>query len=85
VGRISELYKARRAVMPKCPTGAHDANFTLSTEGAPEGVRLVVCSICSAVVGAVPIPQTEIAKKRIDRVANEMVGEIEKLFTGSKK
>jgi hypothetical protein len=70
--------------MPKCPTGAHEATFTLSTEGAPEGVRLVVCSICNTAIGAIAIPQTERAKKRIDQVAGEMVGEIEKLF-GSKK
>ncbi len=70
--------------MPKCPTGAHEATFTLSTEGAPEGVRLVVCSICNTVIGAIPVPQTEIAKKKIDKVATEMVGEIEKLFGGTK-
>jgi hypothetical protein len=70
--------------MPKCPTGAHEATFTLSTEGAPTGVRLVVCSVCNTAIGAVPIPQTEIAKKKIDQVAGEMVGEIEKFFGGKK-
>ncbi len=70
--------------MPKCPAGAHDAAFVLSSEGAPEGVRLVVCSVCNTAIGAIPIPQTEIAKKKIDRMAGEMVGEIEKLFTGKK-
>jgi len=71
--------------MPKCPAGEHDATFILSQDGAPPGVRLVVCSVCNTAIGAIPIPQTELAKKRIDQVAGEMVGEIEKLFSGNKK
>ena len=71
--------------MPKCPSGAHEATFNLSDEGAPPGVRLVVCAICNTVIGAVAIPQTEIAKKRIGQAAGEMASEIEKLFTPKKK
>ncbi|HEY3359869.1 MAG TPA: hypothetical protein VGQ83_41850 [Polyangia bacterium] len=71
--------------MPKCPTGAHEATFTLSTEGAPDGVRLVVCSVCNTAIGAVPIPQTEIAKKKVNQAATEMVEGIQQLFSGPKK
>ena len=71
--------------MPKCPSGAHDATFALTTEGAPEGVRLVVCTICNTAIGAVPIPQTELAKNKVESVTGEMVKSIEELFTSKKK
>jgi hypothetical protein len=70
--------------MPKCPSGDHDATFALTSEGAPTGVRLVVCTICNTAIGAVPIPQTEIAKKKIESATGEMVNAIEELFTGKK-
>jgi hypothetical protein len=71
--------------MPKCPTGAHEAAFTLSTEGAPPGVRLVVCSVCNTAIGAVPIPQTEIAGKKVSKVADDMVSGIASLFSDKPK
>jgi hypothetical protein len=70
--------------MPKCPSGAHDATFALTSEGAPTGVRLVVCTICNTVIGAVPIPQTEIAKQKVASAADEMAKSIGELFTGKK-
>jgi hypothetical protein len=71
--------------MPKCPSGAHDATFALTTEGAPAGCRLVVCTICNTAIGAVAIPQTEIAKHKIGEAADDMVKSIGDLFTAKKK
>jgi hypothetical protein len=71
--------------MPKCPSGAHDATFALTNEGAPPNCRLVVCTICNTAIGAVPIPQTEIAKNKVESVTGEMVKSIEELFTSKKK
>ena len=70
--------------MPKCPSGAHDATFALTTEGAPAGCRLVVCTICNTAIGAVAIPQTEIAKNKIESATGEMVKSIEELFSSKK-
>jgi len=71
--------------MPKCPSGSHDATFALTTEGAPPGVRLVVCTICNTAIGAVPIPQTEIAKQKIEGVTDEVVRSLSDLFTPKKQ
>ncbi len=71
--------------MPKCPSGAHDATFALTSEGAPPNCRLVVCTICNTAIGAVPIPQTELAKNKVESVTGEMVKSIEELFTSKKK
>jgi hypothetical protein len=71
--------------MHKCPAGAHEATFTLSTEGAPPGIRLVVCAVCNTAIGAVPIPQTELAKNMVNQAATEMVEGLEKLFSGPPK